>query len=491
MKSNTLDRTQTQYERKLARQKQLDMMEAAAAGQSYDGSGSGSCDSSIASRSTMNTHAPEGAIESARRFLWDEDEDAMIHTSNSGTGTGASHKLRAASAFDMYGDSQGVVGLMSTTKGGATTAPSSFGFGSRMANTIKGAFTRSRYDYDDEDQVVNIAPRRPSSFLKSDAHAREADEYIDNRKTGAGGRRRPGFITAIGDCCLAVFHTLVGAFAVLCEYLTAALANINPKLCLLLMAIMAGLGLLIFGIVAIVARSNGSSSSSSATTTTSTTTPPPDIQDETRYEVLRSVILESKFTSDTTLDLPGTAQNYALRWLTDEDPAKLSDDDDALLQRYALATFYFSTYVYAEIVDAENADTSAGGWTYGDYWMSEKGICMWFGISCTPHLKEGVEEVHYNENSDVLRFNLTDNNIRGVIPSELSALENLVSLDLGNNHLQGTIPKAISTMKELRKFDLSSRKLIQCHHDSTRRSYRVLPLNNSPFFSLFSFHRRL
>ena len=458
MNSNTLDRTQTQYERKLARQKQLDMMEAAAAGQSYDASGGGggigSSDSSVASRSTIHTNAPEGAIESARRFLWDEDEDAMIHTTGSSGGIGAAHKLRMASAYDMYSDSQGVVGLMSTTKG-ATTAPSSFGFGSRMANTIKGAFTRNRYD-DDDDQVVNIAPRRPSSFIKSDAHSRDdADDYMDNRATGAGGRRRPGFLAVIGDCCLAIFHTLVGAFAVMCEYITAALANINPKLCLLLMAILAGLGLLIFGIIAIVARSNGSSSSSSSSsaTTTSTTTTPPDIQDQTRYDMLRSVIVDSQFTSDTTLDLPGTAQNYALRWLTDEDPAKLSDDDDALLQRYALATFYFSTYVYAEIVDAQSGDTTSGGWTYGDYWMSEKGICMWFGISCTPHLKEGVEEVHYNENSDVLRLNLTDNNIRGVIPSELSALENLVSLDLGNNKLQGTVPKSISTMVELRKLE--------------------------------------
>jgi hypothetical protein len=129
----------------------------------------------------------------------------------------------------------------------------------------------------------------------------------------------------------------------------------------------------------------------------------------------------------------------------------LAADDDAILQRYALATFYFSTYVYAEIVDSQSTEAGGGGWTYGDYWMSEKGICMWFGVSCPPHVKEGIEEVHYNGNSDIIRLNLTDNNMRGIIPSELTALENLVSLDLGNNKLEGTVPPAISGLKQLRK----------------------------------------
>jgi hypothetical protein len=231
-----------------------------------------------------------------------------------------------------------------------------------------------------------------------------------------------------------------------------------------------GFGLFVFAIVAIVHRAghhdSPSSSSSLSSPKEENSSKMSEIQDQVRYDALRQIILDSQFTSKTTLDMPGTAQNYALRWLTDEDPANLLEDDDALLERYALATFYFSTYVYAEIVDAEqandNADSSSnspddnniltGGWTYMDYWMSEKGICMWFGVSCAPRIKQGVQEVHYNENSNVLRLNLTYNNVRGVVPSELSALENLISLDLGNNYLQGKIPTVFANMKGLRKF---------------------------------------
>jgi hypothetical protein len=463
MHSSTLDRTQTQYERKLARQKQLDLMEAAAAGQPFDTVSVNSPDAASVnsrhSRSTTTSHqAPEGAIESARRFLWDEDDVIVHHVTPATT-----HTMTAASAYDMYSSDGQVVGLMKTTSGHATVAtgsqqPSSaFGFGSRMANTIMGTLSLgrgNRYDDDDDDDVVNIAPRRGrgvNAFV-SDAHAREADEYMDSkrrtvRRTSVSGYGSGGFLVALGDCCLIVYHTCVGAFAILCEYISAWWATLTPKLCAMTICVLTGIGLFIFAIVAIVSRASGTAAPAA------TASDLPNIVDSARYDTIRSLILESQFTSADALDLAGTAQNYALRWITDQDPAKLREDHDALLQRYALATFYFSTYVFAEIVDSQTTSTgSAGGWTYGDYWMSDKGICMWYGITCTPHLKEGVQEVHYNENSDVLRFNLTNNNIRGVIPSELSALENLVSLDLGDNNLQGTIPKSLSNLQDIRKW---------------------------------------
>jgi hypothetical protein len=436
MNVSTLDRTQTQYERKLARQKQLDMMEAAAAGQAYaDHSSSPSDSDSINSRSSKS-HAPEGAIESARRFLWDEEEEAAAaNAANHGGG----RVMAAASAYDMYSDStsQGVNLMGQPIIAPPPTSSTTRGFGSRMANTIMGTFRRSHND--EPVRNVNLAPRRQSNVF--DAQSREADEHMEYK-----GRRK-GILSGIADCCMAMFHVLVGALAIMCEVMTACLAKMNPKLCALVFGALSGIGLFIFSIVAIVHRSKGGGGGSNNAAANL-----PDIIDELRYTSLRNVIIDSAFTSKNTLDTAGTAQNYALRWLTDEDPATLAIDDDALLQRYALATFYFSTYVYAEIVDTQqNGGGSEGGWTYGDYWMSEKGICMWFGVSCPAHLKEGEEEVHYNENSNVMRLNLTENNIRGVIPSELTALEDLVSLDLSNNMLQGTVPKGVGGFRELRK----------------------------------------
>jgi len=439
--NNTLDKTQTQYERKVARQKQLDMMEAAAAGQSYSGENS-SDTGSVASKNSRSTDsiAPEGAIESARRFLWDEDEEEYGRQ-NAAAGAAPTHNI--ASTYEHYAGADQQTNLMG---GNLSTGPGengSGGFGSRLANSIMGSFFRPRES--DTANNVNLAPRRASAnnTFMGDAQPREADEYIEKK-------RRGGFITLIGECCMAMLHTFLGALAILCEYLTACLASINPKLCVMMMVALTGVGLFIFAIVAIVHRSKsgGVSDTSGAITYSGGL---PQIVDQVRYDGIRTTITGSAFTSEKTLDTPGTAQNYALRWLTDEDPGKLQADDDAILQRYALATFYFSTYVYAEIVDSQNGG-SGGGWTYGDYWMSEKGICMWFGVSCPPHLKEGLEEVHYNENSDILRLNLTDNNIRGIVPSELAALENLVSMDLGNNKLEGTVPKAFTELKQLRKY---------------------------------------
>jgi hypothetical protein len=427
--SDAFDRSQSQYERKLARQKQLDMMEAAASGQAYEG-GTNSPGGSVHSRASRGASSsasasipPEGAIESARRFLWDEDEDD--YTKQQGAPV-------MASAYDMYGAGDQGQSLM----GGQTDE----GLTSRIANTIRGSFMFAKSP-DEEDQMGtrNIAPRR-HSMMTGDAQSREGDEYIDKRKRGIG------FFGAIGDCCLVIYHTIVGTFAVCCEHFTACLANINWRLCCLIISALSGVALFAFGIAAIVRRAQSEGASAS---NTSQSLPP--VKDTARYNGMRDVILGSKFTSIDSLDTPGTPQNYALRWLSEEDPAKLEVDDDSLLQRYGLATFYFSTYVYAEIVDSASG-TSGGGWKYMDYWMSDKGYCMWFGVSCPPHLFEGREEVQYNENSVIMRLNLTENDIRGFIPSEIAALENLVSLDLGTNKLSGTIPKSIAGMLELSKF---------------------------------------
>jgi hypothetical protein len=476
LSSSTLDRIQTQYERKLARQKQLDMMEAAAAGRVYlpgavasasgyrttttggvklfHGETVGDNDDLSSSRSKRSSlsRTPDGAIELARRFLWDEDEENLAALNNSkNISSSSSHNASgaaSASAYDQYADRP--VGSIPSKN--------------HFLGSLLGIWTPQSYFTNQHDEQMNItkaapnpasinkkrnlAPQRFLSRRQFDAQVEQSDENgNDPFNTSNSGRSK------ISDCLFTLVH--------MCSFQRHPTRFILGWI---------GFGLFVFAIVAIVHRAghhdSPSSSSSLSSPKEENSSKMSEIQDQVRYDALRQIILDSQFTSKTTLDMPGTAQNYALRWLTDEDPANLLEDDDALLERYALATFYFSTYVYAEIVDAEqandNADSSSnspddnniltGGWTYMDYWMSEKGICMWFGVSCAPRIKQGVQEVHYNENSNVLRLNLTYNNVRGVVPSELSALENLISLDLGNNYLQGKIPTVFANMKGLRKF---------------------------------------
>nr|GFA50597.1 putative leucine-rich repeat protein, plant-type [Tanacetum cinerariifolium] len=56
-------------------------------------------------------------------------------------------------------------------------------------------------------------------------------------------------------------------------------------------------------------------------------------------------------------------------------------------------------------------------------------------------------------------LDLSNNNLVGHIPSELTTLIKLKSLNLSWNHLMGRIPEKVGDMKEVESFDLSMNKL--------------------------------
>ena len=386
---------------------------------------------SHSSQQQQQQQPPAGTFENARRFLWDDDDDDFG---------------KGEAGFSAQGTHDNTHRNLMThnNAGHVSGAAAGGGFTGRIA-AIMGSLPRfTARTGMEEQEPVNLAPRRQSMWMvHGDAQERssESEEYISQP-------RSRGVVGSICDAILAVFHTIVGVCAILMECMTGCLAGLNPKLLAYLCGGSIGLGLFIFAIVAIVQRTTGSSSAAAAAAH-------PLIEDEVRYHSIRNSILESTFTAEQHLDAVGTAQNLALRWLTDFDPAKLDTDHSVLLQRYALAVFYFSTYLNAELHDKQNHGAKEGGWVNLEFWMTEKGICDWYGVSCPPHLHEGAEVVHYNENSDVLKLNLTDNNVAGTIPSELVALENLQSLDLGKNGMTGTLPKSLMQLQLLSKSSLS------------------------------------
>lgn len=407
MSLNTFDKTQSQYERKMARQKQLDMMEAAASGQVSPSSSQRSL-----SDSTPTSHSSnDGGVGSARRFLWDADEEE--------------YKNVPSRAFTGGAEADQQVNLVGARSSG-------------------GVLPRFSATTGMESKPVNLAPRRGSAWHNDASPSTDAEEYLEDIRFGKS--QRGGVVSCIGDCCLATFQTLVGACALFAEYVTG-LCRCSKRSLLVLGSLIA-LVIFAFSITAIVKRTNGEEAP-----------PPPELDDSVldpmRFNAIRDTVLESAFTDAKHIDTHGTAQNLAIRWLTDDDPTRMEPDDDAILQRYALATFFFSTYVSTEYKDqsAEGANSTVDDfeWNNMDHWMTDKGICMWFGVQCPPHLHEGMEEVVYNGNNDILHLNLTDNNIRGTIPSEIAALENLVTLDLGRNRLEGSIPLSITSMAFLSK----------------------------------------
>ena len=417
MSLNTFDKTQTQYERKMARQKQLDMMEAAASGQISPEALSGRSSPTSSFRSTSQSGSgSDGGVGSARRFLWDADEEE--------------YKNVPSRAFTGGAEADQTVNLTGKE-------PQGSGIGFPLFSATTGM---------EGDHGSNIAPRRNQSAWHNDASpSDDAEEYLEDVRFGRQ-KRGGGVVSCIGGCCLGTFHTIVGAFALLVEFVSSRCT----KRSLLMVGILIALVVFSVSIAAVIKNNNEDSG----------IPPAPEVDnsvlDPVRFNAIRQVVLESGFSTPENVDTDGTAQNLAIRWLTGDDPANLEADHIAMLQRYALATFFFSTYVATEYQEDQatddayhNASNFDFEWTYTDNWMTDKGICMWYGVACNPILHEGVKQTVYNGNSDVLHLNLTANNIRGTIPPEIAALENLITLDLGRNNMEGTIPDAIVTMEDL------------------------------------------
>jgi hypothetical protein len=67
-------------------------------------------------------------------------------------------------------------------------------------------------------------------------------------------------------------------------------------------------------------------------------------------------------------------QQDAIKWLTSSDkwvpPENATNVEQMWIERYALATFYYST------------DTTKNPWRYHDQWLSSESTCSWFGVQC-------------------------------------------------------------------------------------------------------------
>lgn len=163
---------------------------------------------------------------------------------------------------------------------------------------------------------------------------------------------------------------------------------------------------------------------------------------EERHVAIRSRALE--FSSELDLDTFGTSANLALRWLTDYDDAQLGVKQEGLVQRYVLAVLFFAT---SQVV--RNGDTIVVEEWDSTNWMSKDGICIWEGVACPSIIIDGRLENRYDDNTAVVSLNLASSELKGSIPSELRALENLEVLDLGHNVLRGSIPTGLGRLREL------------------------------------------
>mmetsp|Transcript_31576 Transcript_31576/g.68304 ORF Transcript_31576/g.68304 Transcript_31576/m.68304 type:complete len:710 (+) Transcript_31576:917-3046(+) len=189
------------------------------------------------------------------------------------------------------------------------------------------------------------------------------------------------------------------------------------------------------------------------------------LQNNPRFESIRSRILKSGVTEEEDLlpVYPPSAQFQAVEWLTDGDERQLRVDDEYLLQRYALATFWISTYgKVIEQSEQHRGDGDADGamWTKRENWMSRRGICSWEGVECHHRPGGHYSETHYDEDNYVTIIDLADNAIKGTLPQELfAALEDIKMIGLSSNELSGSLPDAVGKAEKLMNLDLNSNSI--------------------------------
>jgi hypothetical protein len=132
------------------------------------------------------------------------------------------------------------------------------------------------------------------------------------------------------------------------------------------------------------------------TTTTNTQAPPmtPIPQD------LSELISSASSDGGQALATSSTPQNMALEWLAGN-PNLANYTDQQKVQRYALATIYYST--------------KGDSWASNDFWISNADACdKWYQFNDTT--------IDCKSNGSVSYLDLSNNNLQGTIPREIGML---------------------------------------------------------------------
>ncbi len=153
----------------------------------------------------------------------------------------------------------------------------------------------------------------------------------------------------------------------------------------------------------------------------------------------------ARITGEKTLIESGTPQNHARNWLLTQDKQTLNSDvgtsQAAIIQRYALASFYFAT----------NGDGAQNTWEKNT-WLK--------GPECGDEKNEAWAGIACNSDGEVRAIALDGFGLSGTIPAEVGHLYKLESLILKNNpELTGWVPVSLSHLANLRQLALYNNNL--------------------------------
>jgi len=215
-----------------------------------------------------------------------------------------------------------------------------------------------------------------------------------------------------------------------------------------------------------------------------------------RWDNLQSMIIGARLSSREELEDSTSLPYKALQWLSDIDKAQVGriakDDtvhhdaeDYEILERYALAMFFYSTHqhneddtamfggdsndetlqaallnseaMYTMDQDTQQASSSSSSplnqqqpdWRHRTEWMTERHVCEWYGVQC-------------HRSGRVSALQLKQNFLSGYIPGQLRALSEMQHLDLSHNNLRQQMPEVLwdaATWPDLQTVDLSYNSL--------------------------------
>ena len=441
---STFDKIKAHEERRAAIKKQMEAMEAAAEPRLQVSSS----DTTRRRTDTSSSSDSPGTVETARRFLVDEDDDTPLKASQSqgGEQRRSLYEVNARQAGKSQGESiwssmKSTFNLLGSISGKAQ--PAVLGKGQRLAEI--NLVGESHAEIDEEDEPVY----RPSCCTSC---------YIAIR------RLILGIALAIG-----------GTYQYTRSRWEMAMNNGRGKK--LLIAII-GIAAIVIPVSIVLTRDKGDSDSGGDVETEY------ELPMEERRQFIFQRIVDSGISDEDDLSTEGSPQNLALEWITSGDHGALSHEHEYLLQRYALAVFYYGThgdYIfpptlpsnetgnetagelpaaafhedYSEAPPGEEEDyelAASPDWINQNRWMTSYGICAWHGIQCHHHPGTDPTENTFDDEGDVILVNMTDDNICGTIPKELFISHPYIRwMSLSGNGLFGTLLSEIGLLDDLRK----------------------------------------
>jgi hypothetical protein len=445
---NTFEKTKAHEARRAAIQRQMEAMEAAASSRNVGSQQTAGSSATTARRRTnqgsSDPGAPAGSLETARRFLWDEDEepaaggDAMTQNPSKG---GREHDSRSTYSSASKDISSGF--FKSIFGGKASSGQSRAQTSKTIPVNLNDASSRAA---EDENEY------RPSLLTSC---------YVFFRGLMLG------CALSIGSCYVYFQNQAERMFA----------NGRGKRLCLLLAVILA-----VVIPTAIFAPKKGSSTAKSS----------PEVT--LRFDTIARNIIEGGISTAEEIVTFGSPQHKAMQWIVSDDPAQIDPEHRYLLQRYALAVFYYSTHGESMFQTAivnltetiapegsdEETDPRVGdialpadgetqvmgddlaaqpNWVNENGWMSGAGICSWYGIECHHRTGTSVYNTRYDGNNGVILFNMTENNVRGKFPKEIfAALKDIRWLSLSGNGFFGTLPSGVGGLDQLRKLHVNLRR---------------------------------